>query len=495
MTGNDTTSVRRQLESWKEIASFFDRDEKTVRRWEKELGLPIYRYPGAKGRVYAYSAELKEWAQRPQAVEAAVSPAIPLEMPAADPSGATLAPGQAVEHNAAPEGVSVKSAVPPHSMAPPDVRPARSRLRLVIGIGTGVVLLLASALFYYHGISPTALLMHSQPTASSHMPAPGAEQLYLQGRFYWNKRTPDSLNQAVDLFTQAIVKDPAWAKPFLGLADCYNLMPEYSDMPYLQAYPKAWAAAKRAVELDDASADAHASLAFSSYWWNRDAATAEREYRRAIALDSIHVNAHHWYATFLSAVSRWPEAQAEIDRAQQLDPSSVSIRADRATILASSGHLEEALDLLRQLKQSDPSFSSSHRYLADLYWEQGDFKEYLRESRTVATLTSSADDLAVADAAEKGFAAGGRVGLLRQMLAVQRSLYEQDKLSPIRLAVTLARLGEGEEAMRYLRIGADRHDPLVVYLRSPSFESLLAPRPHAEYRKRMTEIGLPPLQP
>jgi DNA-binding winged helix-turn-helix (wHTH) protein len=108
-----------------------------------------------------------------------------------------------------------------------------------------------------------------------------AEEFYLKGRYYWEKRTPDSLNKAVDSFTQSLVHDPGYAPAYVGLADCYNLLREYTVMPATEAYPRALAAAKKAVELDDRSSEAHASLAFASFFGMWDAATADREFQRA----------------------------------------------------------------------------------------------------------------------------------------------------------------------------------------------------------------------
>src|SRR5579871_3376720 len=198
-----------------------------------------------------------------------------------------------------------------------------------------------------------------------------AEDYYLKGRFYWNKRTPESLNQAVDSFTQAIVHDPNYSDAYVGLADCYNLLREYTMMPAGEAYPRALAAAKKAVELDDQSSAAHASLAFVSFFGMWDAGTADEEFRRAINLDPNNANAHHWYATYLQAVRRFDESLHEIDRAQALDPNSSSILVDKGMLLWRAGHQEEALRLLRQLEQADPEAVSPHRYLKFAYFEMG----------------------------------------------------------------------------------------------------------------------------
>src|ERR1019366_4026317 len=142
---------------------------------------------------------------------------------------------------------------------------------------------------------------------------PEAQDLYLKGRYYWDKRTPDDLNKAVDFFTQASIRDPNYAQAYVGLADCYNLLREYAAMTPEEAYPRALAAAKTAVELDDSSAEAHNSLAFVTFYWNWDVAGAEREFRRALELNPTYVVAHHWYATFLMTIGRLPEALEQID--------------------------------------------------------------------------------------------------------------------------------------------------------------------------------------
>lgn len=158
-------------------------------------------------------------------------------------------------------------------------------------------------------------------TAVRHVPNPAARDLYLKGRYYWNKRTPADLNMALDYFTQAIVSDPNYARAYVGTADCFNLLREFSVMPEEEAYPQAMAAARKAIELDGSLAEAHNSLAFGTYYWSMDAAGAEREFRQALGLDPNYALAHHWYATFLVSIGRNQEALNQIEMAQQLDSS------------------------------------------------------------------------------------------------------------------------------------------------------------------------------
>jgi len=318
-----------------------------------------------------------------------------------------------------------------------------------------------------------------------------AKDLYLQGRFYWNKRTPESLNQAVDAFTQAIVHDPGYSDAYVGLADCYNLLREFSLMPASEAYPRALAAARTAVELDDRSSDAHASLAFVSFYgtWNR--AAADKEFRRAIELDPRNAKAHHWYAGYLQNVLRFDESLAEINRAQALDPNSPAILADKGLFLWLDGHRDEALPLLKKIEAAEPGFISPPRYLKYAYLDIGNYPAYLSEMKKEALLLHDNSAMALAEAAEKGFAAHGARGMFLSELPLEKNLFEQGKISPYTVAQTYARLGETAQAMSWLETCYERHDeettgiaadPTFLKLHNlPAFQQLLA------------RIGLPPV--
>jgi DNA-binding winged helix-turn-helix (wHTH) protein/Tfp pilus assembly protein PilF len=319
-----------------------------------------------------------------------------------------------------------------------------------------------------------------------------AEDFYLEGRFYWNKRTPESLNQALEAFTQAIAHDPNYSDAYVGLADCYNLLREFSAMPGNEAYFKAFAAARKAVELDQKSPEAHASLAFVTFFGMWDAAGADKEFRRAIELDPNNVKAHHWYATFLHALGRHDEALTEIELARNLAPDSSSILADKAQLLWSvAGHHEQALQMLKQIEAAEPDFISPHVYLRLAYFETGDYPNYIVELKKDALLTHDVAQFSVAEAAANGFAKGGERGLLEAQLAKQRKLYEQGKLSPYLVAQTEARLGNKREAIRYLTICIQSHDEWVLNLRDDQGFASLHGNP--AFKQLLTKIGLPPV--
>lgn len=367
----------------------------------------------------------------------------------------------------------------PISAQSPAHASAASYVRSAVAVATLVIV--ATALLLRHfGPNSTgnrsagsADGSRSSVHADSHAHNPEAEQLYLRGRYYWNKRTPDDLNKAVDYFVQAIVHDPNYAAAYVGLADCYNLLREYSVMPASEAYPRAFSAAQKAVELDDQSSAAHASLAFVLFWGRWDAANAEKEFRRAIDLDPNNAIAHHWYANYLLTVGRLPESLQEIERAQSLDPTSTSILADKGNILAHTGRRDEAITLLTQMEATEPSFRSPHAYLKEIYLTAGDYPNYLLESKKDAASLRDNTAQLIAAAAEKGYASGGPNGMFESMLQVQKKYYAQKLVSPVAIAQTYALLGNKDQALKYLKLAYDQHDELLLALRIyPALASL-----------------------
>ena len=319
---------------------------------------------------------------------------------------------------------------------------------------------------------------------------PTAEQLYLTGRYYWSKRTPDSLRQAEDAFTQAIVHDPSYAKAYVGLADTYNLMREFAAMSNEEAYQRAFAAASRAVELDDSSAEAHATLGFVSFWWKRDGKAADREFRRALTLNPAYVDAYHWYANILGCQGRLAEQREYFERAQELDPASPSIRADKGESLLIVGERAEGMALLKQIEASDPTFISPHLYLSQLYLAELDGRDYLSEERMSSRLRKRSDDMVVDRAAEKGFASGDSAGMLRSMLAVQKKMYQENRLSAYEVARTEALLGDSDAALRYLDIAVQRNEPYLSTMRVDLALQDLHRLP--AFQHLLTRAGLPP---
>src|SRR5712692_8771547 len=221
---------------------------------------------------------------------------------------------------------------------------------------------------------------------------PEAYQLYLKGRYYWNKRNAESLRKAADYFDQAIAKDSSYALAYSGLADVYNVLPGYSGGTPQECNPKAESAAKKAVELDDTLAEAHTSLAssLSSYYkW----AESAREYQRAIELNPNYATAHHWYSDGpLLATGRIDEAIAEMKRAQELDPLSLIINTEVGTNYIMARQYDKAIEQLRKTIEMDPSFYFAHWNLGEAYQLSGNFTEAFKEYQTAYRLS---DDPAI----------------------------------------------------------------------------------------------------
>jgi tetratricopeptide (TPR) repeat protein len=453
-------SPKGRLDSWKEIAAFFNRDERTVRRWEKERYLPVHRMPGKPGgSVYAFERELLDWLKKPAPVEQ--------ELPE---------PTQPQKWEPTAPGLS---------------RPNRPFSRKMANfLILGLVLVIASVLASFRRVHWSDALVGRPPSrAAAINPLPEAQDLYLKGRYEWSKRSPESLRRAVDYFTQAIVRQPNYALAYAGLADTYNLLREYSTMSPAEAYPRALAAARKAVELDDSLSQAHRSLAFAAFWWSWDFAVGEREFKRAIELDPNDAVAHHWYATALSTLGRFPESLVEIERARQLDPTSASILADRAILLFSAGHGEESIALLQQIATADPSFVSPHRYLARIAWMNQDYPAYLAESRKEALLMHDEVRLGIIKAGEQGLSQGGGNGLLKGLRTAEATYFAQGLISSYELAQICAVSGRNQEALEYLQDAFRKHDSAVLSLAfDPPFRRL---HNDPAFRDLVNRIGLP----
>ncbi len=500
MVGSKPSTSRQRLDSWKEIAVFFGRDERTVNRWEKELGLPVHRLPGTKGRVYAYADELSAWQAAPRNQRSALPDQTPTSQSQTRNGRFTVISGRPSLSNIAPPQRSQPETAPSLSA---ERRAPQGRNPGWLLVGALIVMAALGLTLVWHpkaSLNSSADIRNNTATnaqgfsggvvqASSHAHNPEAEQLYLKGRYYWNKRTPDDLNKAVDYFVQAIVRDPNYALAYVGLADCYNLLREYTAMPASEAYSRAFVAAKKAVELDDQSSAAHASLAFVLFYGRWEVANAELEFQRAIDLDPNNAVAHHWYANYLLTLRRLPESLTEIERAQTVDPASTSILADKGNILFHVGRRDEAITLLKQMEATEPAFRSLHLYLKVFYLAEGDYPNFLVESRKDALLLRDNSALAISAAAEKGFAAGGAETMFESMLQVQKKLYPQKLVSPVSVAETCALLGNKEEALRYLKAAYDQRDELLLSVGLlPALNSL-----HDEpaYRDLVVRMNLP----
>lgn len=476
MAANREPLAGKRLDSWKEIAAFLGRAERTVKRWETERGLPVHRLPGGgRSAVFAYSNELADWLKgRHEELESDDTA-----------SGET---GDPQRRESITEGIAVAAT----QLSSPQVaetqvaatgpsNPIFGKARLAAWL---VPLVLTAGVVIYFSVGHRDSRFKAM--AGRHVPNAEAQDLYLKGRYFWDRRTPDDLNKAIDFFTQAIVKDPSDAQAYVGLADCYNLLREFGSMPPGEAYPRALSAAERAVELDDTSAEAHISLAFGTYWWSWKGVTAEREFRRALELDPKSVRAHHWYATYLFGMNRFPEAIDQMEQARRLEPSSNAILADKGFLLWQAGHKSEGLTLLTQLEITDPSLSSTHNYLEKVYWDQKNYPKALAENRRAAELRHDENSLTLVNAGEKGFAAGGLKGLYESELPIQKDLVERGSGSAYALATVYAALGKKPEALAWLQTSFDRHEAAMLI--GDAIPELQNDSEYVKFRARVAQL-------
>ena len=259
-------------------------------------------------------------------------------------------------------------------------------------------------------------------------PNAAAYELYLKGRELWNRRTPEAIRSAITLYQDAIALDSGFVLAHAGLADSYAITA--SGLPGLTRYPLAKAAARRAVELDDRSADAHNALAFVTYKSEWKWAEAEREFKRAIELNPNLVLARHWYAEMLGLIGRYDDAAAQFRRARELDPLSVAVRVDFARMLTRQGALTESLQLIEEGLSVNPAELRLYRERALALFAMGRDAEGIENLLRYRTLAgTSAEDLTLL---RNAYAKGGVRGYRLQEVEILRRQLKAGGTWPLR---------------------------------------------------------------
>src|SRR5712692_415586 len=275
-----------------------------------------------------------------------------------------------------------------------------------------------------------------------------AYQLYLKGRFYWNKRTPEFIKKSIEYFNQAIEKDPSFALAYAGLADCY-VVPA-NALPPREAMPKAKAAAMRALELDETLAEAHTSLArvLAVYDWNWPG--AEKEYKRAIELNPRYAIAHQWYGGYFEAMGRHNEAIAEEKKAQELDPLSLIINFELGAAFYYARDYDQAIEQFKKTLELEPSFPLTYVLLPDSYELKGRYGEAIAGFKKGILLNrGSAWSFSMAGLGHV-YAMSGQKGEARSVLDELKQLSGQQYVPASSIALIYAGLGEKEQAFAWL---------------------------------------------
>lgn len=452
----------RTLVSWKEIAVFLNYSESTVKRWERDRGLPVHRIPGGeRGGVFAYSNELADWI---------TGKALELE---ADAS-ATSDQETTASAETAPASESKVDPRPGETAARSGWMGNARRVRLAV---VGIAAALAGAGFYASfarpirdwtqrrlpaiaAIGPASSIRH-EVTPVSDDEKIVAHDLYLKGRFEWNQRTPDSLNSALDDFTQAIVHNPNEAHAYAGLADTYEMLFIYGGRQDDDARARAMAAARKAVELDGSLSAAHRALGYAA-WRAHNVDEAEKELQLAIQLDPKDPLAHLWLSNVLAGQGKDKECLSEINKAQELDPASASILAMKGERLYLTGRKQEGIALLNASVHSEPTLSIAHLYLAEIEYFEHDYPAYLRESQAAA---ESRNDAWLKDVTAKlsaAYARDGERGLLNAEFAVQESCspprYSWEVVTRSRKAIECLKRDRRTEALQLLEEANATHE-------------------------------------
>ncbi len=321
--------------------------------------------------------------------------------------------------------------------------------------------------------------IRNQPTENSE-----AHQLYLKGRYFWNKRTSDGLKTSIDYFNQAIDKDPAYGPAYAGLADAYAVLPNYSRTPGKEAYPKAEAAAIKALEIDDKLAEAHIALA-NVRVWHKWAKAAEPEFKRGLERNPNYSTGHQWYSIYLSLVGRHDEAILEMEKAKELDPFSIIINTELGCPYLYSRRYDRAIEYFTKAVEMDSNFPFAHFALAEAYDRTGRFNEALAEHEKAIDLAhrGQAFELAGGDAPRAWYAMTGPLqnayGALRGPIYWQgrlesaKKLYEQGSATATGLADIYSILGDKEQALAWLAKAYEESDDFLVFINiQPQFDKL-----------------------
>jgi serine/threonine protein kinase/Tfp pilus assembly protein PilF len=316
---------------------------------------------------------------------------------------------------------------------------------------------------------------------------PEAHELYLKARYYWNKRAEDSVRKALSYFQQAIDHDPTFAQGYSGLANTYNILGYYNTLPPKDAYPKARAAAIKALELDDSLGEGHAALAVVKRDFEWDWAGAEKEFKRSIECDGGYADAHHWLATLMNVLGNRHEGLRLMHRALELDPLSLSINTDMGRALYFAREYDQAIEQFKKTAEIEPNFAITYVWLGKTLEQKGMFERAVSEMEKAVTLTGSTTyflshlghSYALANHKKKA------EEILQELDNLSRSKY----VSPYDRALIYLGLGETEKSFEWLDKAIEDRSHWMIYLKvEPQLDPL---RPHARFGDLLRRVNLP----
>lgn len=294
---------------------------------------------------------------------------------------------------------------------------------------------------------------------------PKAYDNYLQGRYlYWNKRTEENLNKAIELFQSAIKEDPSYAPAYVGLADCYNGLSvvQVGALPPSEGRRRAEEAATKALELDSSLADAYTALGYINHY-NWDWTAAEHRFKRALELNPNYANAHNFYASYLMSRGRVDESVAASNRARELDPFSLAISVQRGFLLENARRYDEAIEQLRAVIAMDPNHYQAYWVLGHTYAANKQFDEAVRAAEKAVELSERAPGALGILGLVYGLS--GRkteaTKILNELLELNKSRY----VTPAALVNVYVGLGDKEQTFVWLEKAYEERSNYIAYLK------------------------------
>jgi len=528
-----------RLDYWQEIANYLGREVRTVQRWEREKSLPVRRLSGDREdnqpRVFAYKSEIDAWValqSSPGVTEAKDSSVLriavlPLENSGGNPETEFLSDGvseslitrlsqlsslrvisrtsafrykgQAIDPSVVGRELEVDAVLAGRmvtrgnalsiSLELINIRDKsimwagryNRAIHDLVTVEDEISQSVAEKLeFKLTGGAPTLLPKRRKQN-------PEAYQLYLKGRYYWNKRTGDAVKKGLDYFNQAIELDPVYGLAYAGIADSYAMMVFNIMISPRDGLLKARAAATRALELDERLAEARSSLAFVKLFYDWDWAGAEQEFQRTFELDSNYSIARQWYAMELAALGRHKEAVRETERGLQIDPLSLSINATSSLLLYFVRQYDEGLEQGMATVDMDPNFFASHFVSALALEQTGQLEKAIAEFKASADL-SGRWPLFVGGYGHACAAAGNREEALR-VVEELRDTSVRKYVSSFAVAAVYAGSGDKELTLDWLEKAYEERGTWMIFLNvHPYFDFL---RAEPRFQSLLRKMGLP----
>ncbi len=332
----------------------------------------------------------------------------------------------------------------------------------------------------------TLATQENRDVGSRYRASAEAYQAYLKGRYFWSRRTSEGLKKGAECFEKAILKDPGYALAYAGLADCYNMLAAYGVASPQEVWPRAKAAAIKALNIDNELAEARAPLAVTRMGYEWDWEGAKRECQLALSHSPGYAMAHDYYAEYLIATGALEQAMAEVMRALALEPLSLVVNRDLGCVLYFMRRYEEAIEQLRNTVELDPNFGVGHWSLAWAYERNGMYKEALAELRKAIALSGGSARMI----GEMGhaYAAAGKRGEAEKVLQELAAMSERRYVSPYEMAIVYTALGEKGRAFRWLEKACEHRPWALVYLKvEPKLDPL---RSDPRFQKLLQRLGL-----